>query len=175
LRTQTKHEHIAAARLKKIEGVEIFLPRIRFKRATQSKSAWVTEALFPGYLFARFDWNHLWRQVNYSPGVSEIVHFGEYCPTIPEGIIGELRSLIGPETAHTIEPALVPGDVVQITDGTLKGLQAVISQVLPARQRVAVLMEILGRQTTIEVTLSSLIKEGNKRASFLPGASRPQP
>ncbi len=53
LRSQPKHEHIAAAHLRLLEGVTVFCPRIRFKRATRQGLVWVTEAMFPGYLFAR--------------------------------------------------------------------------------------------------------------------------
>jgi len=48
LRAQPKSEHIAAAHLKRMEGVKVFLPRVRFQRATRQGRVWVTEALFPG-------------------------------------------------------------------------------------------------------------------------------
>ena len=35
LRSQPKHEHIAAGHLRQIEGVEVFNPRIRFTRPTR--------------------------------------------------------------------------------------------------------------------------------------------
>ncbi|HXO97259.1 MAG TPA: transcription termination/antitermination NusG family protein, partial [Chthoniobacterales bacterium] len=53
LRAQPKREHIAAAHLRILQGVTVFCPRIRFQRATQRGLVWVTEAMFPGYLFAR--------------------------------------------------------------------------------------------------------------------------
>src|SRR5258705_250702 len=56
LRARSKHEHIAARHLQQMTDVEVFLPRIRFRRKTRQGPAWVTEALFPNYLFARFDW-----------------------------------------------------------------------------------------------------------------------
>src|ERR1035441_3647403 len=68
LRTQSKHEHIAAVHLRKMDGVGVFLPRIRFQRNTRQGLAWVTEALFPGYLFARFDWHDSLRQVQAAHG-----------------------------------------------------------------------------------------------------------
>ena len=47
----------------------------------------------------------------------------------------------------------------------MRGLTAVVSRVMPSRERVAVLMEFLGRQTTIEVPVNALIKEGDVRAT----------
>jgi hypothetical protein len=37
---------------------------------------------------------------------------------------------------------------------------------MPARERVAVLLEFLGRQTTIELPADSVIKEGSERAEI---------
>ncbi len=163
LRSQPKHEHIAAAHLRKMEGVGVFLPRVRFQRATRQGMAWTTEALFPNYLFARFDWHNSLRQVQAARGVSGVVHFGERWPVIPEATIADLQSAFGADELHTISAALHPGDTVEIAEGAMRGLRAVVTRVMPNRERVAVLMEFLGRQTTIEMPASSVIKEGDVR------------
>jgi transcriptional antiterminator RfaH len=163
---QPKHEHIAASHLRNMEDVHVFLPRIRFKRVTRLGTAWVTEALFPGYLFAAFDWQSDFRRVQHANGVRGIVHFGENWPVIPKKTIETLREMIGATGLHTISHEFSPGDQVSITDGSLRGLQAVVSHVMPSRERVAVLMEILGRQTVIELTATSIIKKGDKRTGL---------
>ena len=170
LRSQPKHEHIAAAHLKKMEGVEVFLPRVRFQRSTRQGLAWVTEALFPNYLFARFDWQNSLRQVQAARGVSGVVHFGERWPVIDEGIIEELKKAVGAEELHTISAVLQPGDEVEIAEGAMRGLRAVVSRVMPSKERVAVLLEFLGRQTTIEVPVNFIIKEGDARERAFPSA-----
>ena len=168
LRSQPKHEHIAAAHLKKMAGVEVFLPRVRFQRVTRQGPAWVTEALFPNYLFARFDWQNSLRQVQAVRGVSGVVHFGDRWPVVDEAVIVELKQAVGMDELHTISAVLQPGDAVEIAAGAMCGLRAVVSRVMPSRERVAVLMEFLGRQTTIEVPADSVIKEGNARARAFP-------
>jgi len=165
--TQPKHEHIAAAHLRKMEDVDVFLPRIRFKRGARQGMVWVTEGLFPGYLFARFDWQTSLRRVQAATGVRGVVHFGEHWPVIPKEIIEDLRQVVGTDELHTISPKLSPGDAVQIADGTLRGLQAVVSRVMPSRERVTVLMELLGRQTMVELKAQTMIKAGNERAALL--------
>ena len=175
LYTQPKHEQVAATHLRKVSGVEIFLPRIRFKRISREKSVWVTEALFPGYLFAHFVWETSARQVKYTRGVRGIIHFGAYRPAIPENIIQELWHTFGTDELRTIVPELSPGDTVQIAEGTLRGLQAVISRVMPGRDRVAVLMELLGQQTVIELTTGAVIKKGNERAAIFQGRTSARP
>jgi len=165
LRSQPKHEHIAAAHLKKMADVEVFLPRVRFQRATRQGLAWANEALFPNYLFARFDWENSLRQVQSARGVGGVVHFGERWPVVPEATIAELQAAFGAEELHVIKADLRPGDAVRMADGAMRGLLAVVSRVMPSRERVIVLMEFLGRQTTIEVPAHFVIKEGDIRAA----------
>jgi transcriptional antiterminator RfaH len=167
LKSQPKHEHIAAAHLRQTSAVEVFLPRIRFKRATRQGTVWVTEALFPGYLFARFDWQDSLRVVQHSRGVRGVVHFGERWPAIPGETIRELQQAVGEAGLRTIPEQFLPGDEVEITEGAMRGLRAVVTRVLPGRERIAVLMEFLGRQTMIELPRHFLIKEGDERATIL--------
>src|SRR5215831_11218137 len=84
VRTHTKHEHIAAAQLRLEPDIEVFLPRIRYRRSTRLGPAWVTEALFKDYLFARFDLCSALRRVQHSRAVRAVVHFGSRWPTVPE-------------------------------------------------------------------------------------------
>lgn len=164
--SQPKHEHIAAAHLRKMEDIEVFLPRIRFRRGGQRGMTWVTEALFPGYLFAGFDWQLSLRRVQSACGVQGVVHFGNHWPAIPEAIIEELRQVIGTTELHTIAQELAAGEAVHVVEGTLRGLRAIVSCVMSERDRVAVLMELLGRQTMVELPTSSIIREGNKRTDI---------
>ena len=83
LRSQPRHEHIAARQLALMSDIEVFNPRIRFARPTRHGPVWVTESLFPNYLFARFDWREALNKVHYAPGVSGIVHFGSRWPIVP--------------------------------------------------------------------------------------------
>src|SRR5437879_3119452 len=149
IRTQPKHEHIAAAHLKREPGVEVYLPRIRFKRSTRRGPVWFTEALFPSYLFARFDLAADLRKLSQVRGVTGVVHFGSQWPTIPDVVVDELRATVGADEVHVIREDLQPGETVEISGGAFHGLQAVVARVVPGRERVAVLLEFLGRQTRV--------------------------
>jgi transcriptional antiterminator RfaH len=168
LRSQPKHEHIAAANLRKLGKVEVFLPRIRFRRSTRQGMAWVTEALFPSYLFARFHWESMLRQVQAAHSVGSVVHFGTRWPVIDDAIIQDLKQAVGTDELHEIASTMQPGDVVEIGAGAMRGLQAVVSRVMPSRDRVTVLLDFLGRQTMIEVPTQLLIKEGDARTGVFP-------
>lgn len=158
LRTQWKHEHIAAGHLRQIEGVEVFNPRLRFQRTTRCRQVWVTEPMFPNYLFARFDWKHLLNRVNYAPNVTGVVHFGTRWPTVPDSVLETLRAFLGPEEVQMISKDFKPGEKVELVGGAFHGLEAVVTQVMPGKQRVSVLMDFLGRQTTVEITTRSILK-----------------
>lgn len=163
LRSQPKHEHIAAGHLRKMEGVEVFNPRIRFPRATRSGKVIVTESLFPNYLFARFDWETSLNRVHYAPGVTGVVHFGDKWPTVPEQAIEEIRAVIGAEGVHIIPDEFAPGDAVRLSGGVFHGLNAIVTQVMPGRDRVMVLMDFLGRQSAVVVGVQSIIRSGFDR------------
>jgi len=158
VRSQPKHEHIAAANLRQQANTEVFNPRIRFKRSTRRGPVWVTESLFPNYLFARFDWKETLRLVHHTPGVAGIVHFGTRWPTIPDAVMEDLRATVGEEELRILGDSLAAGDEIQISGGAFHGLQGVVMRVMPAKARVAVLLDFLGRQATVEVELNAVVK-----------------
>lgn len=166
VRTQPKHEHIAAARLRSA-GLEVFLPRLRFKKPSVRGPVWVTEALFPNYLFARFDPPRSLRLVRSAAGVATVVGFGGHRPTVPDGVVEELRAAVGWEDLHVIHEALEPGDTVQISGGALHGLAAVVTQVRPGRERVRVLLEFLGQQTSVELGTEAVLRQESPRGRLL--------
>ena len=163
LKAQTKREHIAADHLRLIPGTDVFLPRVRFQRKTVRGLVWFTEALFPGYVFARFDFQQQFRQVNHASGVRGIVHFGDRWPTIPAETIAELKLALGTENICTLTEPLAVGEEIEVAAGVFRGLKAVVSRVLPARERVLVLLEFLGRQTSVEISAGEVIREGDPR------------
>lgn len=166
VRSQPKHEHIAAARLREA-GLEVFLPRVRFKKQSVRGPVWVTEALFPNYFFARFDPRDSVRLVRHAAGVSTVVHFGAHVPAVPEEVLDELRARISGDEPHILPDAFAPKDQVQISGGPLHGLMAVVTQVMPAKERVKVLLSFLGRQTSAEVPFEKLVKEEPPRLRLL--------
>jgi len=159
LRAKPKSEHIAAGHLKTNLALEVFAPQIRFKRSTQRGVKWVTEPLFPSYLFAKYRLHELSRLVHYSPGIRGVVRFGSKSPAVPDNAIEELQHIYGHETVHVIDPTPQAGDSVEIAGGSFHGLKAVVTRVMPARERVGVLLDLLGRQTMVEVSLRHVVKE----------------
>ncbi len=127
----------------------------------------MTEALFPSYLFARFEWHAWLRAVHHAPGVAGVVHFGDLWPTLPDQTIESLRATVGEEEIREVPSEFAPGDQVRIAGGAFHGLEAVVQQAMPGRQRVMVLLDFLGRQSAVEVPLANVVRVADDRATLL--------
>jgi transcriptional antiterminator RfaH len=159
LRAKPKHEHIAAAHVRLCEGVEVYCPRVKIQRSTRRGLVWFTEALFPNYLFARFDMAHWQARIRYAQGVSGIVRFGLDYPEVPDRALSDLRSFMQDAELKTVSYVLAEGDAVEIVEGPFRGQNGVVKQLLPARDRVKVLLEVLGGTNEVDLQLTSVFKE----------------
>ena len=157
IRSQQKHEQIAAVHLRKMSGVEVCCPRVRLKRNTRAGAKWFTEAMFPGYLFARFVLEFSLKEVRYTAGVAGILQFGDQYVSIADEIIEGLRQHTNEQQLTVLTPDLAVGNEVKIVDGTLRGLEAVVTQVLPGKERLRILMTFLGRQVEAEIHPKDLL------------------
>jgi len=148
LRTQTKREHIAAAILSKIEAVEVFCPRISQIKKTRTGKKRFVEAMFPGYIFAKFSLRDNYRRVIHTQGVSNLVQHGER-KALPEILIEELRDSLPEGIIEAIDLSIEPGAQIEFISGSLKGLSGTVLAQLPASDRVQILLEFLGREITV--------------------------
>lgn len=159
LRSQPKHEHIAAAHLRQCEEIEVFCPRVRIQRSTRRGLVWFTEALFPNYLFARFEMARWHARVRSCQGVSGLVRFGGDVPEVPARALDDLRTYMQDSELRTVSFSIAEGDDVEIVEGPFRGQNGVVKQLLPARERVKVLLEVLGGVTEVNLSLTSVFKE----------------
>jgi transcriptional antiterminator RfaH len=157
VRSKTRQEPLAAQQLRTLgREVETFCPMIRFQRKTVRGRVWFTEALFPGYLFARFDYEKSVTAVRYTTGVRGLVHFGDEIPTIPPAAIEQIARFLEERGKQPEEPAYRPGDRVEVSEGPFRGFQALVTKVMPARQRVRILIDFLGRCVESELSEEAL-------------------
>ena len=166
-RTQPKHEHIAAASLTRNLGLEVFHPRLRMERATRRGAVRVIEPLFPGYVFVRCMSDNL-DEIRYVTGISSLVHFGLKVPTVPDAVIEELKQCFETEEPMSVEDRLYPGAEVTVAEGSFLGFSGIVLRVLPARRRVQILLDFLGRTTLAEVDRNSLTLENSCVADLMP-------
>ncbi len=156
VRTQPKREAIAASQITML-GVEVFAPRIRFQRRTPRGKVWFEESLFPGYIFSRFDVLKNLRTVSSAVGVRGLVRFAGECAVVPDEMIEMLCTERFDEGPVMIEgPSIQAGNKATVVDGALRGLHAVVTQVLPGGERVKILLDMLGTAVTAEVFANTL-------------------
>ena len=155
-----KKEHIAARLLAPLEGIEVFCPRLAYFKKTRRGKVRFVECLFPGYLFVRADLSLQYRHIRSIQGIRDVVAFGERVPVIREEFIGELRARIGEENLKQLpDPVIEAGQTVTIAEGPFKDLQAIVAGHLDGRQRVALLLEFLGRQMQVSVPVEDVVPE----------------
>ena len=160
VRTQVKREQVAAEHLRRLIGVEVFSPRLRYRKVTARGRIWWVEPLFPGYVLARFNLDAMKHQVNHCTGVSGLVHFGREIPFIPDKCVEALRQEVlhhGDIETVTTTPTIVIGDEVKVAQGPLRGMNGIVLDVSPATERVNVLLEFLGETQPVELDLFSLL------------------
>jgi transcription antitermination factor NusG len=168
IRTWNKQEALAAQNLRLLELDDVFLPRVRFRLFTRRGPVWFLEALFPCYLFARLDLGAHLRAVEASRGVVGLIHFGTEIPTIADGIMAELKRHFPTDEPLVLPDAFVVGHSVHVVAGPLRGLDGVLKEFRPARERAVVLMDFLGRSTPTDLHAATVKAKRHER---LPAAA----
>jgi transcriptional antiterminator RfaH len=153
VRAQPRRQNVASAHLRSFD-VEVFNPQLLVRKAGRSGVTWRSEPLFPNYLFARFDFGEVHRRVHYAFGVSGLVRFGERYAEVSASEIDPLREEWGASESLTVDSSLEPGDRVRLSGALFHGVEAEVLCLLPARQRVKVLLDFLGgpKETEVEAT-----------------------
>jgi transcriptional antiterminator RfaH len=156
--TKPRNESVAEAHLRR-QAFETYLPRIKLERRRGGKWVEVIEPLFPRYLFVQLD---AVRQ-NIAPirsthGVSCLVMFGGRLRPVPNEIVEGLQRAASPETGlHAIpRRRLQEGDAVTVASGPFEGLRGIF-KASSGQERVAVLLELLGRTATVVLNGSSVV------------------
>jgi transcriptional antiterminator RfaH len=167
-RTKPKHEHIAAANVRKNLNLEVFHPRLRVERATKRGIVRLVEPLFPCYIFIRCAIEERLSEIQHTTGISSLVRFGGRIPIVNDSVIGELQECFSAEEPMMVEDSISPGDEVTVGNGAFTGMRAFVLRVLPARQRVQVLLDILGGPTPVEVDRSLVVLERDTLADRAP-------
>jgi transcription antitermination factor NusG len=112
--------------------------------------------LFPGYLFARFDWYRMVSKIRYTRGVGRVLGVtGEPTP-VDDSVISLIRSQIGID--GVVRLALKPGDHVRIIDGPLRDFVGIFSSVLTPADRVRVLLTAINGRFRVVVNEELLEK-----------------
>lgn len=145
---KARRETFAQEQLER-RGVKTFLPRIFEPGRLRPRPR--VAPLFPGYLFVHIDLEEQYFDVVWTPGVRKFIGFGALPCAVDAAVIDFLHARIGQEGVLVALPVFKQGDVVRIKYGPFEGLVGIIENPGCGRGRVRVLMELLRRQTRVEV------------------------
>lgn len=148
LRTKPRKETVVEKRIGDL-GLEVFLPWLRSRRRIGSKYQWVLAPLFPGYLFCRLDLMLSGKAARYAPGVKDFVKFGSRIAQVEETVIRSLLDRCPGGVAEMRPRPYRPGERVLIREGPFAGLEAIFEREMVGSGRIAILLELLGRQTRL--------------------------
>ena len=141
------------------QGFECFLPMAEnpYQRRNK-KHQRIVEPLFPRYLFLKAIASHQnLAPVRSTTGVLSMVRFGIELAVVPESVINAIKACANPDTGLIkIEPVTIKaGDKVRVFDGPLAGINGVVQET-NSNNRAMILMELLGRPTTVQVDTLTL-------------------
>lgn len=170
LRSQAKREHIAAANLHDRVSIEVFAPRIRTMHSTRRGLILnATEALFPGYLFARFAYPAQVRHVISTSGVTGIVAFGGQPPPVADHVIECLRHEVAQAEKSPIAPVLEEGSWVRILSGCFQYIEGRVLHFDPRTERVRLLLTLLGSEVQVSLPAGRVALLEESRTNYPSG------
>ncbi len=151
-----RQETVARENLER-QGYEIYLPFMREVRRRQGKRIAAVAPMFPRYLFVHLsNQTDNWAPIRSTLGVVSLIRFGAAAARVPDELIAALRSR---EDTQGIQILPVeeykPGGRVRITQGSFAGYEGIF-QASSGRDRVTVLLDILGRNARTVVDASSI-------------------
>ena len=156
IQTRPKQEHIAAASIRQNSDIEVYSPILRIQRVTPRGKVCFKEALFPCYVFARFDPVLHSRYVSYANGVARILRFGNDLATVPHEMIQAIKVEMGGNAVREVFVTPQVVDEGELALGPLRGFEGVIQNVNSGRERAKILIEFLGGLHEVEVPIFSL-------------------
>jgi transcriptional antiterminator RfaH len=149
--TKSKNEERAANNL--MGGkIEVLAPKIKFKKYKEGKFVYITEPMFPGYIFVKFHPIDEYRLVKYTRGIRNIVNFNGKIVPLQDEMITFIRSRLETGDVATIQKKeLKKGEKVIIQEGPFKGLGGVFEKELDGKERVAILLDGVGYCARMEI------------------------
>jgi transcriptional antiterminator RfaH len=137
----------AAQHFLRLNGFESYCPRLRVTRRSHGRQVVSSEPLFRSYVFVAVVSG--WWAARWCPHVVRLILNGTTPAAVPDSVIDGLKAR---ETGGLIDlpkpPRFRPGDQVRVLHGPAIGLVGLFVGMRP-RQRVEVLLAILGGQRTI--------------------------
>ena len=156
--TQPAAETKAVTHLNR-QGFATYLPRYLKRRRHARRVDTVAAPLFPRYLFVEIDTSaQRWRSIYSTVGVSQLVGSGDAPTAVPDEVITLLRQREDERGLIKLEhrPNYAVGDQIRVLDGVFYDCLGLYDG-MADRDRVAILLDLLGRKVRIVVDADSVV------------------
>jgi len=155
--TQPNAENKAVINLGR-QGFVTYLPRYLKRRRHARRSEIVPAPLFPRYLFVQIDVAmQRWRSIYSTFGVSQLIGHSDTPTPVSDHVITTLR--LREDEAGYIQlehrPAFRVGDKIQVLDGVFADCLG-LYEGMKDSDRVAILLDLLGRKVRVVVDVESV-------------------
>lgn len=156
IRTKAGAERLAQEGLQRIVD-RTLLPLAKMPVRQRGHTYHRVGPVFPTYLFAFFSLGHMARQIRYTPGVRNIVQFGEQAAVVPTRVIDQMISRCAEGPVDLSKREFSPGLQVKIVHGPFQKFDAVFEEYRSGSERVAVLLSVMNAQRRIVMPASMVI------------------
>ena len=150
-------------------GFECFLPRYRSLRKWSDRTKEIQQALFPGYLFCRFDYENR-QPIVTAAGVVHVVGNGQIAIPIPDVEIEALQVAVSSGVPSQPWPYLRAGEHVRVNYGHLSGLEGILIN-FKGNHRVVLSVTLLQRSLALEVDLDWVTPFAEQRQQRVPATA----
>ena len=145
---------LQVSRVLEMHGLRTCVPQFRPARRTRPGSVrdrrhrWI----FPGYVFfQRPDGFSAWQLVRSAPGVRRVLEQDGEPARLDDAVVDHLEERVAAMRADWAGGIFRPGQRVIVDRGPLAMVDALFEHDLPARERVTILVRLLGRLVSVEV------------------------
>ena len=129
-------------------GVETLHAKLKTRRHNEFTGVptYITQPLFPRYIFARFNAREQLSKILFTRGVHNVVCFGDSPACVSEEIIDVIRARIDQNGFVKDSNDLKPGDRVVISAGPLRNLIGIFEREVKGSDRIMILLTAIGYQ-----------------------------
>ncbi len=139
------------------QGYETYLPMVKLRRRRSNRYIHIVEAFFPRYIFIHLSSKvDNWAPIRSTLGVSRLIQFGGIPAIAPAELIGLLKANEDGFGYQEIEKKeMKAGDTINVIDGPFIGQQGIFQYSKDA-ERVAVLLDVVGKNTRVILNMNEL-------------------
>lgn len=167
------HKEPQVNRLLLSQGIETFFPVLQLERGHSSgrRNNVRIEPFFPHYLFFHADLQSAGSSgLQWLAGVRSIVHFAGRPAVVPDPVLAEMQQRLDPYTEailHKGEWLFRPGERVKIVKGPFAEMDAIFQRGINGKDRVQVLLHVLGAWTRVELRTDGIAAHVGQRKSIM--------